>query len=367
MKSILLIIFIIFVIFAITSKANIESQVNERMPIDGGGYKTWLNEVSGYDQNDSANGYAGIIGEPITSLRVSGGQKYIVHILDEEWLGEMTKNDQNDAYFGYAGTVNGKSIDAVAIDGGVEYSVHILRGEWLPPITGYNIMDDTLGYAGIFGKPIDAIMIKDRTYAVSFTDNSNNMNTSSFTNTPNTTNVTTDKCTIQGGTCMNPNSCNSGTVLNDLCPGESSSYKCCIPVANKNSNMSNILNTIFIITATLAVVMIIIVIFFCYYHKKSQNSQNSQNSPAVIVVDDKPPPPYTERDEYNANIDLGNIRPSSLNEKNSYHSKVRMFSDYQIHPTETTTTNFSFPYQYRHSTIPEKSKNKSIKYKEEMK
>jgi len=51
MKSICLIVFIILVIFVIISKANIKSQVNEGIPIDGGigSYKTWLNEVSGYD------------------------------------------------------------------------------------------------------------------------------------------------------------------------------------------------------------------------------------------------------------------------------------------------------------------------------
>jgi len=363
--SIYLIVFFILAIFVITSEANIEGQINDKMSISGGGFKTWLNEVNGYDQNDPVNGYAGIIGEPITSIRISGGQKYISHVLDEDWLGEMTGNNQNDVYFGYSGTVNGKPIDAIAIDGGVEYAVHILRGEWLNPISKYDITDDKAGYAGIIGKPIDAIMIKGRTYAVSYTDMSSDTNTSSVasntSNTDGTTDVTTDKCTIQGGTCMNPNSCD-GTVLQSLCPGETNSYKCCVPIVNKNNNQysnnssSNVLSTIFIITSTLAVLMIITVSIFYYFTKRSSKLQNPPlNSPSVVVVDElPPPPPYTERIEDNVKGDLGNIKSHSLDEKIGYHSQVRMFSHYPINQADGLNS-FTGHNQNRYYTAQEKS------------
>ena len=45
--------------------------------------------------------------------------------------------------------------------------MHVQGGSWLPPVKGYNINDSNNGYAGILGKPIDAIMIHGRTYAVS--------------------------------------------------------------------------------------------------------------------------------------------------------------------------------------------------------
>ena len=68
MKSIYLIIFFILIILVLTSKANIEGQINNKMSIRGGGYKTWLDEVNGYDKNDPVNRYAGIIGKSITSI-----------------------------------------------------------------------------------------------------------------------------------------------------------------------------------------------------------------------------------------------------------------------------------------------------------
>ena len=52
MKSICLIIFFILVIFVITNEANDLNELYNQMVISSGGYKTWLNEVSGYDQND---------------------------------------------------------------------------------------------------------------------------------------------------------------------------------------------------------------------------------------------------------------------------------------------------------------------------
>ena len=125
----------------------------------------WLPQVTGYNKNDANNGYAGIFGRPITGVRVSGGKAYRVHVKGGNWLPAVTGNNAKDSNNGYAG--NGKIIDAVAISGGREYLVHVQGGSWLPPVKGYNINDSNNGYAGILGKPIDAIMIHGRTYAVS--------------------------------------------------------------------------------------------------------------------------------------------------------------------------------------------------------
>jgi len=152
MKSFILITFFILAICAIGSEAA----------------KTWLPAVTGYNKNDSNNGYAGIFNKPITGLRVSGNNYYRVHIKGKSWLPAVYGNNQNDHNNGYAGTSNGDVIDGVAIAGGVQYAVHIQGGQWLPAVTGYNINDGNNGYAGILGKPIDAIMIKGRTYATSY-------------------------------------------------------------------------------------------------------------------------------------------------------------------------------------------------------
>jgi len=133
--------------------------------------KKWLPEVSGYNKNDANNGYAGVIGTPITGLRVSGGQNYRVHLQGQGWLPPVNGNDENDFDNGYAGSLNGNIIDGVAIDGGVQYAVHIQGGQWLPTVNGYNTSDDNNGYAGVLGKPIDAIMIKGRRYATSYNEN----------------------------------------------------------------------------------------------------------------------------------------------------------------------------------------------------
>jgi len=90
MKSVCLIIFFILSIFIITTEANVEGQLYNQMIIQSGGYKTWLNPVTGYDKNDSANGYAGLIGEPITSLSINGKQYYTVHLMNSnEWLEQV--------------------------------------------------------------------------------------------------------------------------------------------------------------------------------------------------------------------------------------------------------------------------------------
>ena len=156
MKSISLIIYFIFTILIIQTQAA----------------KKWLPQVSGYNQNDGNNGYAGVFGKAITGLRVSGGKSYRVHIKGGKWLPAVTGNNVNDGNNGYAGTTNGDAIDAVAISGGNKYAVHIKGGSWLPAVTGYNINDGNNGYAGVIGKAIDAIMIDGRTYATSYNTDS---------------------------------------------------------------------------------------------------------------------------------------------------------------------------------------------------
>ena len=112
-------------------------------------------------------GYAGILGVPIIGLRISGGKKYQVHTFRNGWLDEVTGNNISDFDFGFAG--NYTNIDAVAISGVQRYQVHYLKGNWLPHKSKYNKYSED-GYAGHLGYPIDAIMIKGRTYAVCIND-----------------------------------------------------------------------------------------------------------------------------------------------------------------------------------------------------
>jgi len=95
----------------ITSKANNDEQLFEKIAINGGkdGFKIWLKEVTGYNKNDPDNGYAGVLGKPITGLRINGGQKYRAHILaGNKWLEETTGNNLNEYETGFTGTVDGE-------------------------------------------------------------------------------------------------------------------------------------------------------------------------------------------------------------------------------------------------------------------
>jgi len=316
MKSYYLSIFFILTTFVITLKASTINQINDKYKIDGGGYKVWLDEVNGYNKTDPVNGYAGIIGEPITSLRVTGGKKYRVHVLGGKWLPPVTGNDQSEVENGYAGMLNGQSIDAVVIGGGVKYTVHLLGGDWLPPVSGYNLTDPKNGYAGIFGEPIDAIMVKNRTYAVSYTDMT----------------IDTELCSIQGGTCMNPSSC-GGILLTGLCPGGESN-KCCIPNIERidlNNNLNshsnnNSQNTAYVIIIIILSILIIIAVFFYFRNVifKYKNSDSSLiiNSSNIIIED--PLPTYHENinedivDESSNMIVLG-----PFDDKKFGHSQIK--------------------------------------------
>jgi len=331
MKSYYFIIFLLWTFLVISSKASTINQINDKYKIEGGGYKVWLSEVNGYNKTDPVNGYAGILGEPITSLRINGGKKYRVHLLGGKWLPPVTGNDQTEDVNGYAGMVNGQPIDAVVIGGGVEYTVHLLKGGWLAPVSGYNLTDSKHGYAGSLGEPIDAIMIKNRTYAVSYTDIAKDE----------------DLCTIQGGSCINPNSCD-GIVLTGLCPGNES-IKCCLSGVRVNTN-DNSVNTptnnlqnnsnnhgkliAFIILISVLAVIIVIAIFF-YFRNVLFNYVDSNASFIVYTpnpnnnnnnnhLDNESLPTYHEvmNEETvgeSSHIVLGS---SSDHEKKHHHSQI---------------------------------------------
>jgi len=127
MKSFCLIRFFILAIFVVTSKTNNLNQIDVKISISNTVSKAWLKEISGYDENDSKNGYAGVIGEPMTSLRIDGGKSYRVHSYNtKSWLEKVNGNNMNDNVNGYAGVKYGDKIDAIVIGGGVEYAIHTL-------------------------------------------------------------------------------------------------------------------------------------------------------------------------------------------------------------------------------------------------
>ena len=124
----------------------------------------WLGVIKGYSD------FAGIFGQPISSITVSGGTEYRVHTLGGKWLPAVTGYNRNDPKNGYAGK-DGVAIDGVAIKG-AKYKVHVVGGGWLNEISKYDINDATYGMAGIYGKKIDGIMIKDRTYSAAIIESS---------------------------------------------------------------------------------------------------------------------------------------------------------------------------------------------------
>jgi len=123
-------------------------------------YQEWTPEASGYSKN---NGYAGIFGKPITSIRVSGNKEYTVRLLGRGWLSPVTGNNIHDLDNGFSG-IEGIEIDGIAIEG-AKYRVHIMGEDWLDEVTEY---DRNNPNCGISGKPIDAVMIKGRTYSTAY-------------------------------------------------------------------------------------------------------------------------------------------------------------------------------------------------------
>lgn len=127
----------------------------------------WLPAVT--DLND----YAGIKGKAITDIAIKvskGSVKYRVHIKGGSWLPYVTGYNTNDSNNGYAG--NGKAIDAIEVyyttPSDVKKSVGYLKAKYRVSALNnnyYNYQYDNEksnnqdGYAGYFGKSIDRIQI----------------------------------------------------------------------------------------------------------------------------------------------------------------------------------------------------------------
>ena len=121
----------------------------------------WLDKVVNY--SNSASGYAGVFGQPITGLKINAKNcdvYYRVHLKGGQWLPEV-KNSGSGADC-YAG-IYGKAIDGVQIRtpiGHVDCRVHLVGGGWLDWITFTNkYVDGANGYVGIIGKAIDGIQM----------------------------------------------------------------------------------------------------------------------------------------------------------------------------------------------------------------
>lgn len=125
----------------------------------------WLPEVKKCD--NTANGYAGIYGRPISGFRCmpeNGDIIYEAHIKGGNWLGAVNskdykKNDKNNPN-SYAG-LYGKAIDGIRIKstkGYVDYRVHTIEDGWLPWARGFG--ENGNEYGGIYGHTIDGIQMK---------------------------------------------------------------------------------------------------------------------------------------------------------------------------------------------------------------
>ena len=125
----------------------------------------WLPEVKKCD--NTANGYAGIYGRPISGFRCmpeNGDIIYEAHIKGGNWLGAVNskdykKNDKNNPN-SYAG-LYGEAIDGIRIKstkGYVDYRVHTIEDGWLPWARGFG--ENGNEYGGIYGHTIDGIQMK---------------------------------------------------------------------------------------------------------------------------------------------------------------------------------------------------------------
>ena len=86
---------------------------------------TWLPSVTGYDEYDADNGYAGILGRPIVAITIEGGVQFRIH-----YVGKGARNWE-PITTGTAGNYKTR-IDGIAIKGKL-YKVY--AGFWLPPVT----------------------------------------------------------------------------------------------------------------------------------------------------------------------------------------------------------------------------------------
>ena len=125
----------------------------------------WLPEVN--KCYNTADGYAGIYGRPISGFRCipeNGDIIYEAHIKGGNWLGAVNskdykKNDKNNPN-SYAG-LYGKTIDGIRIKstkGYVDYRVHTIENGWLPWARGFG--ENGNEYGGIYGHTIDGIQMK---------------------------------------------------------------------------------------------------------------------------------------------------------------------------------------------------------------
>ena len=125
----------------------------------------WLPEVN--KCYNTADGYAGIYGRPISGFRCipeNGNIIYEAHIKGGNWLGAVNskdykKNDKNNPN-SYAG-IYGQKIDGIRIKstkGYVDYRVHTIEDGWLPWARGFGKNGNE--YGGIYGHTIDGIQMK---------------------------------------------------------------------------------------------------------------------------------------------------------------------------------------------------------------
>lgn len=125
----------------------------------------WLPEVNKCD--NTADGYAGIYGRPISGFRCipeNGDIIYEAHIKGGSWLGAVNskdykKNDKSNPN-SYAG-IYGQKIDGIRIKstkGYVDYRVHTIEDGWLPWARGFG--ENGNEYGGIYGHTIDSIQMK---------------------------------------------------------------------------------------------------------------------------------------------------------------------------------------------------------------
>ena len=109
--------------------------------------------------------YAGIQGKAITDIAIKvnkGSIKYRVHVKGGSWLPWVTGYNWNNSSNGYAG--NGKAIDALQIEYSgsgkkAKYRVSPLRQGYYSWQTNSDKTASMDGYAGYFGKTIDRIQI----------------------------------------------------------------------------------------------------------------------------------------------------------------------------------------------------------------
>ena len=118
----------------------------------------WYPKVTGYDETDFYNGYAGDLKYPIVGVRIFGNIKFRVHIKGKGWQNEVTST----------GGDMKNVIDGIAIYGKT-YKVYS-NNQWLPPVNGYSTSDSINGYAGNLGYEIYGLMIQGATYQVAVSD-----------------------------------------------------------------------------------------------------------------------------------------------------------------------------------------------------